>query len=567
MDLNNLELNSYNDRLEANNYPLETQNSFGIETTNLPLIGESIAPIEPISIQENDYLSNALDLVADRLEQFSRSSEFKAGMEIAFGIEGTKLAAQNIIRELIAQRQQPEIKIVDAAKLGARGAYATETETIYLARDLLSKETETAARVIAEEIGHYIDSQISEQDAIGDEGEIFAARVFGDSLSDRELSTLKAENDFGVRFLDNISLTVELASVHLRYGNPSGASNYTYSDYFLEKSQYALSYNSNKGTANWVSWQLNNNWLGSAPRQNDFREDLSLPSAFYRVDGNDYRGSGYDRGHLVASADRTRSITDNSSTFYMTNMMPQSPGNNQGPWRELEEYSRNLVRQGKELYIVAGGTGSRGTIANGNVTVPEYTWKTILILDRPGATITENTETLAIYMPNLDSVRTKDWRDYLVSIDTIESRTGYDFYALISDSLENTIESRVYGSNLGGSAPTPTNPPSSPFNLSIRSLLPNPSGNENINERAEIINQGSQTVDLTGWKLKDKVGTTWSLDSIGTLGANQYSSIKREGQSMALNNSGDTIQLIDPFGNVVDTVTYQNALTDRWIFF
>jgi endonuclease G len=66
----------------------------------------------------------------------------------------------------------------------------------------------------------------------------------------------------------------------------------------------------------------------------------------------DYTGSGYDRGHIAPSADRTRNEADNSSTFLMTNMMPQVPEVNRGVWGDLEEYCRELVQQGKELYII-----------------------------------------------------------------------------------------------------------------------------------------------------------------------------------------------------------------------
>jgi endonuclease G len=75
-----------------------------------------------------------------------------------------------------------------------------------------------------------------------------------------------------------------------------------------------------------------------------------------------HRSIGYDRGHLAPSADRTRNEADNSSTFLMTNMMPQVPELNRGVWGDLEEYCRSLVQQGKELYIVAGPVRSQSAI-------------------------------------------------------------------------------------------------------------------------------------------------------------------------------------------------------------
>ncbi|MFN6486114.1 MULTISPECIES: DNA/RNA non-specific endonuclease [unclassified Nostoc] len=248
-------------------------------------------------------------------------------------------------------------------------------------------------------------------------------------------------------------LTAQTSSVHLRMGNPSNAGS-SYSNLLLSKSQYAVSYNCYRGTPNWVSWQLNTSWLGSAPRQDDFRADTTLPSSCYRVSSSDYTGSGFDRGHMTASADRTNTITNNSATFLMTNIIPQSPDNNQGPWAALENYSRDLVNQGKELYIISGsygtgGTGSNGTkntIANGNVTVPTRTWKVIVVLNSSNSdasSVTTNTRVIAVNMPNSQGIRNNNWTNYRVSVDSIETNTGYNLLSNVSSSVQSVIESRV----------------------------------------------------------------------------------------------------------------------------
>ena len=228
-------------------------------------------------------------------------------------------------------------------------------------------------------------------------------------------------------------------NIHLKYGNPSKANSKDKNNYLLEKPQYALSYNCKTGTANWVSWQLNRSWLGSVDRSDDFRPDSNLPNGCYAVRPNDYRGSGYDRGHLTPSGDRTRSRSDNSETFLMSNMIPQSPSNNREVWRELEEYSRDLVSQGKELYIVAGGEGKEKAIALGKVTVPKYTWKVILVLDNGNVE-----ETIAVRMPNSQSVARTDWKNYIVSVDEVEEKTGYDFFSLLDKGIQRKIEKKVY---------------------------------------------------------------------------------------------------------------------------
>ncbi|MEH2272276.1 MAG: DNA/RNA non-specific endonuclease [Nostoc sp.] len=249
--------------------------------------------------------------------------------------------------------------------------------------------------------------------------------------------------------------TAQSSSLHLTLGNPSNAiTSVSYpNNYLLVKPQYALSYSRDRGTPNWVSWQLNSSWLGSAPRQDNFRADTTLPTGWYQVGGSDYSGSGFDRGHMTPSADRTRTVTDNSATFLMTNMVPQSPDNNQGPWASLENYLRSLVTGGKELYIISGiygmgGTGSNGTkytIANGNVQVPNRVWKVIVVND-PGAGasgVTTNTRVISVNMPNTQGIRNNDWKTYRVSVDSIEVQTGFNLLSNVSTSVQSVIESRV----------------------------------------------------------------------------------------------------------------------------
>jgi endonuclease G len=261
--------------------------------------------------------------------------------------------------------------------------------------------------------------------------------------------------------IDNVTVNPYLApppvSVHLTMGNPSNAVADVNqpTNYLLDKPQYAVSYHRDKGRPNWVSWHLASSWLGSTPRQDDFRNDTTLPAGWYQVQGTDYSGSGFDRGHHCPSADRTLTVADNSSTFLMTNMLPQSPDNNQGPWANMENYLRTLVTSGNELYIVMGGAGSGGTgsnggttftIANGHVAVPSQVWKVVIVL--PSGTsdvsrVTTATRTIAVVMPNTQGIRTADWKTYRVSVDQVETLTGYDFFSNVPASIQSVIESRV----------------------------------------------------------------------------------------------------------------------------
>lgn len=236
-------------------------------------------------------------------------------------------------------------------------------------------------------------------------------------------------------------------SEHLTMGNPSNAiTNVTQpNNYLMEKPQYAMSYSRDNGGPNWVSWHLDTSWLGSTPRQDDFRADTTLPTGWYRVQATDYSGSGFDRGHMCPSADRTVSITANSATFLMTNMIPQLPANNQGVWANLESYSRTLVSQGNELYIISGGQGLQYFIANGHVAVPAQTWKVIIVLpvgSNDVSRVTTSTRTIAVVMPNSGTIGS-DWRAYRVSVDQVEAITGFDFFSNVSSGIQAVIEGRV----------------------------------------------------------------------------------------------------------------------------
>jgi endonuclease G len=237
------------------------------------------------------------------------------------------------------------------------------------------------------------------------------------------------------------------STVHLTMGNPSGAvaDPAAFDNYLMVKPQYALSYHRDLGRPVWTSWHLDSTWLGTTARQDDFRADTSLPSGWYQVQGTDYSGSGYDRGHMTPSADRTKTVADNSSTFLMSNMVPQLPANNQGPWASLESYCRTLVGSGNELYIVSGGYGIQATIAGGHVAVPAQTWKVIIVLPsgtNDAARVTGSTRTIAVIMPNSGSINS-DWRTYRVSVDSVEALTGFDFFSNAPDSAENLIEALV----------------------------------------------------------------------------------------------------------------------------
>src|SRR5262249_2968836 len=110
-------------------------------------------------------------------------------------------------------------------------------------------------------------------------------------------------------------------SKHTTLGIPAPASTSDVNAFLSVKSGYVVSYNSGRKVPNWVSWELNASYLGSAARQDDYRPDDTLPATLPQASLSDYMGSGFDRGHMCPSADRTLSVAANSQTFFLSNMV------------------------------------------------------------------------------------------------------------------------------------------------------------------------------------------------------------------------------------------------------
>ena len=241
---------------------------------------------------------------------------------------------------------------------------------------------------------------------------------------------------------------IHTESIHVELGIPldNNASN----DYLIIRPQYALSYNSELNIPNWVSWNLHRGWFGGVPRYSgNFIQDTSLPAEFYRVKHGDYTGSGYDRGHMVRSEERTATAEDNKSTFLLTNIMPQTPTLNQQTWLSLEfECERLCKDQNKELFIIAGGiTGANPKRLNTVVAVPESYWKIVVILDSGQRLkdMTPATKVIAVWMKNdVYTSGTTDWKLYTTTVNALEEKTGYDFLSDVPKDVQEMLESKNY---------------------------------------------------------------------------------------------------------------------------
>lgn len=217
-------------------------------------------------------------------------------------------------------------------------------------------------------------------------------------------------------------------------------------DYLIYRSQYVLSFNPDRHVANWVSWNLNSDWYGSVDRYDKFISDPELPNNIYQARDNDYKKSGYDKGHTVRSEERTKTEEDNIATFYYTNIMPQTPDLNRGVWLKFERYCENLCKkQDKELFIIAGGIYHSGyTMIGNNVAVPDSCFKIVVILNKGEglSDVKKSTKIIAVVMPNEDGIRKENWENYTTTVRRIEWSTGYNFLSDVPQDIQDVIESK-----------------------------------------------------------------------------------------------------------------------------
>ncbi len=199
---------------------------------------------------------------------------------------------------------------------------------------------------------------------------------------------------------------------------------------------HTVSFNREHNAPNYVAWKLTAEEAdGTVPRYKDFQPDPSVPEP-HRVTTEDYKGSGYDRGHMAPAADMKWSNDAMRECFYMSNICPQDGALNSGTWSTLEKACRRWAKQEGAVYIVCGpvykGTKHKCIGREHKVTVPEGFFKVVMSL-REG-----EEKAIGFYFANNDGKQTM--QEAATTVDVIEELTGMDFFVNVDDKLERKIE-------------------------------------------------------------------------------------------------------------------------------
>ena len=198
---------------------------------------------------------------------------------------------------------------------------------------------------------------------------------------------------------------------------------------------YLLSHDPARKTPVWVAEHLTREKAARhLRRSDDFRADSDLEQG-KRAELSDYRGSGYDRGHMAPAADMAWDEEAMSESFYLSNMVPQvGVGMNRGIWMELEKKVRNWVLERGELYVYSGPiylASDTETIGNNKVAVPGFLYK--IVMDP------RLKEAIALVMPN-QKLRVEDLPNYLVSVREVEKKTGLHFFSVLTATEREKLE-------------------------------------------------------------------------------------------------------------------------------
>jgi len=208
---------------------------------------------------------------------------------------------------------------------------------------------------------------------------------------------------------------------------------------FIEHNGFALSYDTITNCPKWVAWELTEEeaYANQVKRVNDFRGDPLVPP-LHRVEGYDYKETGYDRGHMCPAADMKWSAESMSECFYMSNICPQAPKLNQQWWEHLEKACRRWASNEGNIFICCGPIFDDDKEASyiGNevkIRVPDRFFKVILSLRK------DKEKAIGFIYSNSSDRQTME--DAAVSVDSVETVTGYNFFSTIGKKLEKKVES------------------------------------------------------------------------------------------------------------------------------
>lgn len=205
----------------------------------------------------------------------------------------------------------------------------------------------------------------------------------------------------------------------------------------VQHAYYNLQYSEPHEQAYWVAYKLTPEFLnGNTKRSNRFKSDPLVATGSASIE--DYKHSGYDRGHLAPAGSMNKNSTSMNESFYMSNMSPQKAAFNRGIWKKLESQVRTWSYDSDSLFVVTGPVlkNIEKSIGTNKVSVPKQFYKVLLRFK-------DNTvSTIGFLLDN--TVSKSELHSKAVAIDRIEKISGIDFNAGLPEALQDKLEKHLY---------------------------------------------------------------------------------------------------------------------------
>jgi endonuclease G len=185
----------------------------------------------------------------------------------------------------------------------------------------------------------------------------------------------------------------------------------------LCRSEFEIGYSNERRSPIWVGAALTANEIKAVEiRKNRFRADPNLKKS-EKAQLSDYSKSGFERGHMFSAGDASTDIGMIES-FYLSNMVPQSPNGNKGIWKELESKVRDYAIKKQMIYVFTGPiySGISKTIGKNKIPVPTELFK--VIYDA------KTNESLTLILPNRNA---PDLNPFISNLQTLKDKTGIEF--------------------------------------------------------------------------------------------------------------------------------------------
>jgi len=219
---------------------------------------------------------------------------------------------------------------------------------------------------------------------------------------------------------------------HFYAGAPASSNAYT----VVTNKGYVAAYNETTKSPAWVCYRLFKvDSLEAPERPSGFKIDKRTKS---KVSTSQYTGSGYDRGHMAPNYGIAICYGEDAQreTFLMSNVTPQTPNLNRGPWKALEQQvAKDWAQRLGEVWVTTGPIQDSDAEEIGDgIEIPTGCFK--IVIDEH-----EGKPRASVFVMGQNIPKSAEPTNYTATVDFVEKITGLDFFRQLPDPLEKSLES------------------------------------------------------------------------------------------------------------------------------